>query len=199
MARRYRTIVADPPWRVKAGPGGMGYNVVNGVQVWNTVSRPSRNLAYPTMSLEDIEGLPVQAVSEDACHLYLFTINKYVEHSYAVARAWGFSPSTLLVWAKNPMGGGLGGAYGISTEFILFARKGSLPATGRQKTTWFNWKRKYSDCGKPVHSAKPEEFFSMVEQMSPPPRLELFARRQRDGWDVWGDEVQSDISLLAPE
>jgi N6-adenosine-specific RNA methylase IME4 len=192
---KYRTICADPPWDVKAGPGAGAYVVENGVQIWQQVTTPSRDLPYPTMTVDAIAALQVPA--EDDAHLYLWTINRYVEDAYRVARAWGFKPSTLLVWAKNPMGGGLGGAWGITTEYVLFARRGSLQATGRVTGTWFNWPRPYDYRGKPQHSAKPEHFYDLVEQVSPGPYLEMFARRHRMGWDVWGNESANTAEFVA--
>lgn len=192
---KYRTIVADPPWRVKAGPGGGTYVTdADGVQRWQQVETPTRDLVYPTMSVDQIADVPVGGLAEDDAHLYLWTINRYVEQAYGVARAWGFVPSTLLVWAKNPMGGGLGGAFGITTEFVLFARRGSLKAN-RTTGTWWNWKRPYDGRGKPMHSGKPDAFLDLVESVSPGPYLELFARRQRLGWDTWGDEAFNHVEL----
>ena len=149
------------------------------------------------MTVAEICALPVKNVVAEDAHLYLWTINRYVEDAYTVARAWGFEPSTLLTWAKKPMGGGLGGTFGISTEYILFARRGSLAAKQRVKGTWFPWKREYVN-GAPAHSRKPAAFMEMVEAVSPGPHLELFARRRRPGWSVWGNEVEPDISLDAP-
>lgn len=183
---RYRTIVADPPWEVKAGPGAGEYTVVDGKQVWNQPNGPTRNLAYPTMTLDQIKGLEIPA--EPDAHLYLWTINAYVQQAYDVVRAWGFKPSTLIVWAKTPFGGGLGGAWGISTEYVLFARRGKLASTGRVTGTWFNWKRPYEG-GYPKHSAKPDGFYDLVEQVSPGPYLEMFSRRARLGWQTWGNEA----------
>ena len=193
---QYSCIVADPPWKVKAGPAGAPYCLdANGVQSWDKVSRPSRDLPYGSMSVDEIAALPVGDLACKDAHLYLWVINRYVEDAYKIARAWGFKPSTLLVWAKNPMGGGLGGAYGISTEYILFCRRGTLPAIGRVKGTWFNWKRQYGATGKPQHSRKPDALQDMVEGVSPGPYLELFARRKREGWCSWGNEIESDISV----
>ena len=62
---------------------------------------------------------------------------------------------------------------------------------------WFEWKRPYDDRGKPRHSAKPPEFFAMVEQVSPGPYLEMFARDFRLGWDAWGDEAPNPVDLSA--
>lgn len=178
----YRTIIADPPWDVMAGP-------LNGREGFGDATGASRPLAYPSMTVEQIKAL--QVPSADDAHLYLWTTNGYLQHAFDVARAWGFAYSTTLVWAKNVMGGGLGGAYGISTEFCLFCRRGSLKAHGRVGGTWFNWKRPYDERGKPKHSAKPKEFIAMVEDVSPGPYLELFARENRPGWDAWGNECES--------
>ena len=186
----YRCIVADPPWPVKAGRDLGGYVVENGRQVFdNSHSSKARDLKYPSMAIDEIAALPVSSVAAKDAHLYLWTINRYVEQAYGVARAWGFEPSTMLVWAKRPFGGGLGGTFGISTEFCLFCRRGNLPAKTRITGTWWTWKRPYDNRGKPHHSAKPEAFQDMVESVSPGPYLELFARRHRLGWTAWGNEV----------
>lgn len=189
---KFSTIVCDPPWVVKAGPMPGGYVIENGIQVWDKASKPSRELAYPSMSVERIKGLTVPAAED--CHLYLWTINAYLDEAFDVARAWGFKFSTMLTWAKKPMGGGLGGAYGISSEYVLFCRRGSLKATSRVTGTWFNWKRPYKD-GYPNHSAKPPEFQDMVEKVSPGPYLEMFARTKRPGWSSWGNQVESDVEI----
>jgi N6-adenosine-specific RNA methylase IME4 len=187
--KKYKTIVADPPWNVKAGRDLGGYVVVNGKQVFDQTHQKSRDLAYPSMSIAEISALPVSEWAEEYAHLYIWTINKYVEQVYQVARAWGFTPSTMLVWAKNPLGGGLGGTYRITTEYCLFCRRGTLAAKSRITGTWWNWKRPYVN-GYPCHSKKPEQFQDMIETVSPGPYLELFARRVRPGWDAWGNEIK---------
>lgn len=173
---KYRTIVADPPWDVKAGPG------------WNSNGR-SRDLVYPTMTVDEIAALKVPAA--DDAHLYLWTINAYVVQAYMIARAWGFKPSTLLTWCKQPNGLGLGGAFSLTTEHVLFCRRGKLAAVNRYDSSWFQWPRG-------VHSAKPEAFLDLVEIVSPGPYLELFARRQRLGWDTWGNESLCHVDLEVP-
>jgi N6-adenosine-specific RNA methylase IME4 len=172
---KYRTIVADPPWKVHRGPE------------WGS-NGTSRPLTYPTMSVEDIIALPIPSLAEDSAHLYLWTINAYVPHAYGIVRAWGFMPSTLLTWCKAPHGIGLGGAFTITTEHVLFARRGALAAGERIDSTWWQWKRG-------AHSAKPEAFLDMVERVSPSPRLELFARRNRLGWDTWGNEALEHVKI----
>jgi N6-adenosine-specific RNA methylase IME4 len=189
----YATIVADPPWQQKAGPltgeFGEGFDVDG--------HRSSQEHAYPTLPLAEIAALPVRPLAAPDAHLYLWVTNKFLFDAREVARAWGFTYSTTLVWAKKPMGGGLGGTYGISTEFVLFCRRGSLRSLQRQRGTWFQWKRPYDERGKPKSSAKPPEFMDMVEATSPGPYIELFARSRRPGWDAWGNEVVSSVEIAA--
>jgi N6-adenosine-specific RNA methylase IME4 len=138
------------------------------------------------MTVDEIAALPVADLAEPDAALYLWTINAYVEQAYDVARAWGFKPSTLHTWCKAPMGGGLGGAHGITSEFFLYARKGS-PVERRRTGTWHAWKRYYVN-GAPSHSAKPDGFYDLVHEVNDGAYVELFARRARLGWDYWGDE-----------
>ncbi len=191
----YRTIVVDPPWPQKGGgplKGGHGEGFIG--------TAGSQPMPYATMTVAEIAALPVRELvpaNPDGCHLYLWTTNRFLRDAFDVTQAWGFTYSTLLTWAKKPMGGGLGGAYGISSEYVLFARRGRAPALSRVAGTWFNWKRPYSEAGKPMHSAKPAEFFTMVERVSPGPRLEMFARRSRLDWDTWGDQAPEAVELPA--
>ena len=181
---KYACIVADPPWKVGAGPlcGREGFGDATGA---------SRPLPYPAMTVAEISAMRVAEIAAPNAHLYLWTINRYLRDAFDIVTAWGFNYSTTLVWAKNPMGGGLGGCYGISTEFVLFCRRGTLAAKEEMPSTWFNWKRPYDSRGKPRHSAKPGQFMEMVEFVSPGPYLELFARDSRPGWDSWGNECSS--------
>ena len=173
LVGEYSTIVADPPWDVKRGaPQGRPA----GVQL------ASEPLPYPTMTLDEIAALPVKDKAHDDAHLYIWTINKYIEQTYAIARAWGFTPSTMLYWFKEPKGIGLGGTYALCVEPILFCRRGTLAAKKRSDRNWWTWPRG-------AHSKKPEAFQTMVEGISPGPYLELFARRKRPNWTTWGNEV----------
>lgn len=172
---KYRTIVADPPWKVKRGPE------------WGSGGK-SRPLTYPTMGVDEIAALPVAELTDVSAHLYIWTINAYIEATYDIVRRWGFRPSTLLTWCKEPNGIGLGGTYSLTTEHVLFCRRGVCPASERVDTTWWKWARG-------PHSAKPEAFLDLVERVSPEPRLELFARRNRLGWDTWGNEALEHVKL----
>jgi N6-adenosine-specific RNA methylase IME4 len=149
-----------------------------GAQAVGTNSAPLKSvkLPYRTMPVDDIKALPVADMAATNAHLYVWTINRYVENTYEIARCWGFEPKTLLVWAKAPMGIGPGGAFSITTEYIMFATRGHAKAQRRWDTTWWSWPR-----GR--HSAKPDAFLDIVEQVSPGPYAELFARAARFGWD----------------
>jgi N6-adenosine-specific RNA methylase IME4 len=89
------------------------------------------------MTVAEIAALPVREMADTSAHLYIWTINAYVEETYEIARAWGFKKSTLLTWCKKPNGIGLGGTYSLTTEHVLFARRGTCPAAERIDSTWW--------------------------------------------------------------
>jgi N6-adenosine-specific RNA methylase IME4 len=134
------------------------------------------------MSVAEIAALPVESLAADDAHLYLWTTQRYLRDAFDIVDAWGFKYSATLVWAKTPKPTMIGGIFRPSTEFILFARRGHLKPLRREITQWFNWPRQRE------HSAKPDAMLDMVESVSPGPRIELFARRARFGWEYWGDE-----------
>lgn len=169
----YSTIVADPPWAYDEGWAPFGPTSHGGDQ------ENRRPLPYSSMTVEAISALPVASLTQRRAHLYLWTTNRYLRDAYGVVEAWGFKPSTALVWCKPPMGIGPGGAFSITTEFIIHARRGSLRAKERECSTWWEWTRG-------AHSAKPAAFFDIVERVSPGPYVELFSREPRLGWDSWG-------------
>jgi N6-adenosine-specific RNA methylase IME4 len=147
----------------------------------------NRPQPYPTMTVDEIAELTIPAAN--SAWLFLWTVNAYVEDAYRVVRAWGFRPVTLLTWCKEPRAWGPGSAFATTTEFVIFARRGT-DGLGRLRvaqTSWFTWPRR-------GQSVKPEAFFDMVEAF-PAPRLELFARRQRLGWDTWGNEALEHVAL----
>lgn len=191
MAKKYNVIYADPPWPQKAGPKHNGYTVIDGKQVWNT-SGSTQDLPYPTMTIEEIKALKIP--SADDSHLYLWATNASLPMAFEVIKFWGYKYSTTLVWIKNQMGGGLGGNFRNNAEFLLFARKGKLKGLKTVKQTCFNVKREYEN-GYPKSSKKPEFFRQLIESVSPGNKLELFARKETIGWDVWGNEVDNSIQL----
>ena len=180
----YRTIVADPPWSLGLYEGWACRDY-----------KGTGKTKYGLMSVDAIVALRPPVAPQ--CHLYLWCIAQHVDWAYNVARAWGFNPVILWTWVKDGLGVG---RFRCNTEHVLVARHGPRQGNpfgggGRhcQATsgTAFRWKRLR-------HSEKPSEFFSLVEQLSPPPRLEMFARKARDGWDVWGDEVRTDVEIFSP-
>lgn len=193
--KKYNVIYADPPWKTKAGRPFSGYKKVDGVQIFNSVNNRSRDLSYDSLSVADIAAFPVKDLINSDAHLYLWVTNQYLLQAASVIESWGFKYSTALVWAKNAMGGGLGGTFKITTEYLLFCTKGSLPAKKSITGTWFNVKRQYEN-GAPCHSKKPDFFRDIIQDISPGPYLEMFARSQKEGWDVFGNQVDNSIELL---
>lgn len=172
---KYRTLVIDPPWayRDKLGDGPRG-----------------ASSHYVCASIDDIAAMPVGDWAEDDAHLYIWATNAFLVEAHELAAAWRFRPRTMLTWVKSYIG--MGHYYRNSTEHVLFCVRGKLPTLRNDCPTHFtghNEGRK--------HSQKPQAFYDMVETMSPGPYLDVFARKQRMGWDVAGNEVYSVIPELA--
>jgi N6-adenosine-specific RNA methylase IME4 len=129
-------------------------------------------------------------------HLFLWTTNRFMDEAHDVVRAWGFAPKTILTWTKvhhdnsERVSGKVGYYFRGATEHCLFAVRGSLRTAVSNLPTGFLWPRL-------PHSVKPDAFYDLVEQVSPGPYLELFARRQRLGWDTWGNEALEHVELTA--
>jgi N6-adenosine-specific RNA methylase IME4 len=177
---RYRTIVADPPWHYDGFPGteatGRDKRIVQG----KTFTRP---MPYPSMTLDEIKALPVAAIAAADCRLFLWTTNRYLPASFDVLKAWGFTYRQALVWVKPgvpPFGGSIARNF---AEFLIAATQGK---PGRLSVA--NSNVITASKSKAQHSRKPEAFLDLIEQVSPGPYLELFARRARFGWSYWGDE-----------
>ena len=164
----YSTIVADPPW---AYPEGLPHN-------W-APDKARDPLPYSSLDVDAIAAMPVADLAAPDAHLWLWTTNRYLRDAYGVLDGWGFRFSQLIVWCKPIMGVGPGGAFSNTTEYVLFGRRGKLAHLHRVPSTWFQWPRG-------AHSVKPAAFGDLVEQVSPGPYVELFARSPRLGWDSWG-------------
>ena len=183
--KKYRTIVADPPW--KYGKWGKGSNKC---ALAGKAQNVEKDIPYDTMTIADIGNLPMAELADDNCDLYLWVTQKYLPVAFELLKEWSFRYCQTLTWCKAPMGTGQGGLFCPTTEFIILGRKGRMPKNKtRIDSTWWQVKRTQK------HSKKPEFFQDMIEKMSDGPRLEMFARRKREGWDVWGNEVDSDIDL----
>jgi len=167
--KKYKTIYADPPW-----PEYGGGKIKRGA-----------DRHYPLMSIKEIMALPVPEIADENCHLYLWVTNNYLPAGLEVMKAWGFKYVTIITWMKDRIG--LGQYFRGLTEHCLFGVKGRLPykvieGKRQQGVTGF-----YAP--KTAHSEKPEEMRRMIEKVSYPPYIELFARKKVDGWDAWGNEI----------
>lgn len=167
-----RTVFADPPWTPLLHRNTVG-----------RVAGPYRagpQRYYPLLSVPEICSLKPTTAAK--AHLWLWVINQHVDHGYVVARTWGFEPLQMLTWCKPGLGTG---QFQCNSESILLCRKGGPQSNAFGKTggTYFQWTRPAE------HSRKPDEAYSLAEKCSPGPFLEMFARRPRQGWLVWGNEV----------
>ena len=178
---RYAAIVADPPWPIVWTAGRWRRNGRGEVH-----NNGKRALDYQTMTVDEIAALPINELAEADAHLYLWTPDRWLIDGDAarIARAWGFSPLRLIVWHKPSPG--LGHFPRPAHESVIVCRRGSLPFRVGDVPSVQKWNRPTGWTH--VHSSKPDAFLDLVEQASPGPYLELFARRNRFGWDTWGNE-----------
>ena len=165
----YLTILADPPWKQ-----GM-------VGKWTHKRTVAKSLEYPTMTIEEICAMRVGELAGEGCHLWLWTTNQFLDAGFDVMRAWGFKYLAPVHWIKDS---GCGAWWIHRTQTILHGYKDKCRfPMGRYKPNIFN-------ANKPTkHSKKPDQSYDLIESISPAPRLELFARERRLGWDAWGNEV----------
>ena len=150
------------------------------------------------MSLAEIESLSVEEVAADDSVLFLWTTRRLFREgtAAAVARAWGFEPCGEVIWGLRLPGLGGTAALRNDHEPILIARRGSPSWTAERPMGVHFWRQPYyPEGGGKIHSAKPDAFLDHVEQWSPGPYLELFARKARFGWDYWGDESLQTVEL----
>ena len=177
--KQYKTIYADPPWDERGGG-----------QIKRGADRH-----YPLMHSSQIKAMPVRDLIHPAgCHLYLWVTNNFLDTGIDVMKAWGFRYVTTITWFKEG-NIGLGQYFRGVTEHCLFGVYGRLPMkleSGKrmQGITGFR-------APKREHSRKPEEMRKMIEKVSYGPRIELFAREESPGWDIWGNETDkfSQVSL----
>ena len=176
-ARKFSTLLADPPWQFQNKTG--------------KVAPEHRRLSrYATLTLDDIKRLPVSDVAEETAHLYLWVPNALLPDGLAVMEAWGFQYKSNLIWHKirkdgGSDGRGVGFYFRNVTEMILFGVRGKNARTlapGRRQVNYLATRKR-------EHSRKPDEQYEIIESCSPGPYLELFARGERPGWTVWGNEA----------
>jgi N6-adenosine-specific RNA methylase IME4 len=181
---KYRTIVADPPWRYRSSDiTTRGWHRTASVESGKAASQ------YTTMTNAEVAALPVGELADDVAELYLWVTNPrlYGERDgqcspLAIVKGWGFEYKTLLTWVKTGALG-LGFYFRGQTEHVLYCTRGDvkIPPARRESNVITAPRR--------AHSEKPDAFYDLVERVSPGPRVELFARRARlTGWDYWGDQ-----------
>ena len=163
----FQTIVIDPAWDYSEE----GDNDQFGR------GRPD----YCLMPIEEIEALPVDRISDKNCHLYIWVTNRSLPKSFRLMDKWGFRYVTCLTWIKPHYG--VGNYFRGQTEHVLFGVKGSQPLKRHDVGTWFEAPRGER------HSAKPDEFYRLVESCSYAPYIDIFGRKEREGWSVWGENA----------
>ncbi len=178
LSGTFSTILIDPPWRFINRTG--------------KVAPEHRRLhRYETMSFEEIGNLPVAKYAKEKAHLYMWCPNALLLEGLTIMKEWGFKYKTNIVWYKirkdgGPDGRGVGFYFRNVTELILFGVRGSMRtlAPGRRQVNIILTRKE-------EHSKKPHESYGLIEQCSPGPFLELFARERVKGWHQWGDQVDS--------
>jgi len=170
QAKKYKCVVADPPWEINQRGN---YGAVH---------------HYDLMTLDRIKAMPVADLCEENAHCWLRVTNSTIKAGFEVLEAWGFTHRSVFTWFKGRMG--LGVYLRNGTEHVLLGTRGKAPVLFRSQPNWGFFPRQ-------DHSHKPEEFHKIVERVSPGPYLELFARRRPNQvkWDVWGNQIDSNIDL----
>ena len=163
----YRCIVIDPPWPMR--------------KILRDTVPKQDVFPYKTMTLDAIKDIDIASLADpDGCHVYLWTTQKFLPNSFDIMQEWGVNYQCLMTWTKPT--GFTPFSWMYNTEHVLFGTIGNLAVQRKGLKIGF-------DAPVVGHSVKPQVFFDRVEQASPEPRLEMFARTKRDGWDSWGDET----------
>ena len=169
VTMKFKTIYADPPW------------------CFRDKLDKTRRKPYPELTLAELKNLPVKDLAADNAHLYLWVTHSHLREGLELMEVWGFTYKTVIVWDKKTKTGkdwfGLGHYFRESRELCLFGVKGKLRTLTRNTRDIFQAPR---PCR---HSGKPERMYEIIEKNSPPPRLELFARKKRKGWIAVGLEI----------
>jgi len=163
----FDVIVIDPPWKYNAK--------------YDPDGRRGSD-AYPEMSLDELKKMKLP-VNKD-CVLWLWVTNNFMKDAHELIGCWGFELKTILTWDKEIMG--LGAWLRNKTEHCILATKGKPYFNNTKWTTLISEKRT-------SHSTKPEIFYKMVEEICAGRKLDYFARKKREGWDVYGDEVTEKV------
>jgi len=177
--KKYDLIVVDPPWPIK--------------KLARRVRPKQVMMDYKVMSINQIKQLPIGLIAKDSCWLFLWTVQKFLFDTKDILEEWGFNYLATGVWEKT---------YGKSAGMPLFGFRWNVEfiLVGYKNKPDLWPKRRLIPLGFSApnirHSQKPDKFYEMIEKLGDA-RIDIFARRKRSGWDVWGNEVESDIDLFA--
>ena len=166
---KYGTIVIDPPWPM--------------TKIDRDVTPNQTGFDYPVMTVEEIEALSVAELADEACHLFLWTTQKFLPDALYCLDAWGFVYCLTMVWHK-PGGFQPYGLPQYNCEFVVYGRTG-----GPKFTDTKNFPACF-EAPRREHSRKPDEFYQTIARVTDGARLEMFARQARDGFEAWGNEAR---------
>lgn len=173
--QKYKLVYADPPWQYD--------NITTGRN--NTSGAANK---YKTMPLSEICDLPIQDIINKEATLFLWITTPLLPNGFEVIDAWGFKYKTAIYWHKI-MSQGLGNWFRGQVEVLLVGVRGKLKPFHCQKANFLQTKIR-------KHSQKPQEIYGLLESLDMNPKIELFAREQRQGWDAWGDELSGICQTL---
>jgi len=192
----YDVITADPPWPYPSpGSGPLQSSPSHRPNSWtNKLAGVGSEKRYGIMTMKDLCDIPIMEYAYKNSHLYLWFTNAFAVQAHSLATAWGFTPKTIVTWGKIKPNGTpsmkTGYYFRGASEHFLFCVRGSLKIIGTLPTLYLSPRL--------PHSVKPEWFYELVEGQPYRNKLELFARRPRSGWSVFGNEVEGSIRLLTP-
>ncbi len=183
---KYDIIYADPPWdyggKMQFDKSSKGVDKIN---IDKNIFISSANFKYPTVKTKELIKIPIHEVAEDNCLLFMWVTNPHLVQGIELGRAWGFEYRTVaFVWDKmnrNP------GQYTISyCELCLVFKRGKIPRPRGVRNV-----KQLVRVPRGEHSEKPIEVLRGIEEMFPTQKkIELFARKKPEGWDVWGLDVR---------
>lgn len=171
--KRYGVVYADPEWRFEVYSRDTG------------MDRAADN-HYPTSGTDAICARPVSDIAAEDCVLFLWATAPMLPDALRVMESWGFEYKSHCIWAKDRIGTGYW--FRNQHELLLVGTRGNVPAPamGTQIASLVD-----APVGK--HSAKPDQFYELIEAYFPNlPKIELNARRAREGWDAWGYEAPTE-------
>jgi N6-adenosine-specific RNA methylase IME4 len=178
---KYDIIYADPPWDYK---GQKQHNGKGGRDTGGAI------VHYPTLTLAQLKTLDVPSVCKDNCLLFMWSSSPHLDQAIELMKAWGFKWATVgFVWDKQKVNPGF---YTMSQcELCLIGKRGKIPTNRGARNV-----RQFISEERGKHSAKPMEVQQRITEMFPNhTKLEMFSRSKVDGWDSFGNEVDSDIII----